>query len=206
MPRQVLKKQRIILSRTISIHTLDSSSTLVEVTLAAQVNTDSQDQSKSSQNVYCLTRLIIVVHSARDITSKCQKLGNAFVKFSAPIMTPSHSIKPFARRLSLPARRLSESFAIAVATPFRTHVAAVEAPSYFTDSFVASEPSPLYSECHTGQVDAVVTESVSEELVVVAEDGKITEQATKKSTKIKRVTRKMKSLLYRRQHSTILRS
>lgn len=208
MPRQVLKKQRLVLSRTISIHTLDSSSTLVEDILD---NADSRNQSKYSQIAYCLTRLIVFVPSAQDLASKRQKLGNALVKFSAPIMIPSHSIKPFARRLSLPARRLSESFVTAIATPFRTHVPTVEAPCYFTHSCTsersdAAESPPLYPEYHAGQVDTAESEVVSHELVLDVEDGKSTEQAAKKPTKIKRVTRKMKSYLHLRQHPIALRS
>jgi hypothetical protein len=137
-------------------------------------------------------------------TSKRQKFGNAFVKFSAPIMAPSHSIRPFARRLSLPARRFSESFVTAVATPFRTQSLDFEPPSYFTPLVLTAEPSPFFSEDLFGQnVRAPeTTEIVVEEVVCVAKAESVVFHPVRKVTKIRRVTRKMKSLLHFRQRST----
>ena len=133
-------------------------------------------------------------------TSKRQKLGNALVKFSAPIMAPSHSIRPFARRLSLPARRLSESFATAVATPFRTHLVDVEPSSYFTPLVLTSEPPPLYPEA---SIPAAETDIAIEAIVCVVGAEEFSYHPVDKVTKIKRVTRKMKSLLHFRQRSPL---
>jgi hypothetical protein len=139
--------------------------------------------------------------------SKRRKLSNAFVKFSAPIMAPSHSLRPFARRMSLPARRFSESFATAVATPFRTPSLSIRpGSSYFTPVVLASEPSPFFSEEPFGQ-DARASETTEsafgeEHDVCTAEAEQVpSEQLVKKLTKTTRVTRKMKSLLHFRRRS-----
>lgn len=184
-PRQILKKRRTILCRTISVHSLDSSSTLVEELAAIQNNaTVSLDDQPNP--------------------STRQKLGNALVKFSAPIMAPSHSIRPFARRMSLPARRLSESFATAVATPFRTHTCDIDPPSYFTTTVEPSTLSP--EEPIIQEVPAIERENAPEAVVCIVQEKETAVLLVKRTNKIKRVTRKMKSLLHFRQRSTSLLS
>lgn len=145
-------------------------------------------------------------------TSKRQRLGNAIVKFSAPIMTPTHSMRPFARRLSLPARRLSESFVTAVATPFRTaHVGDVEllSDSYFPPRELTAEPSSFCPEDPVAQEVQTIEPEISIEAIdcTAIRAVKVEElpyHQAKKLNKIRRVSRKMKSLLYFRQLSSSL--
>jgi hypothetical protein len=62
-PRQLLKKQRTILCRTISVHSLNSSSTLVEEQVM-QDNTAQDDQleSKSDQSTHRVSLSLIIFH------------------------------------------------------------------------------------------------------------------------------------------------
>ena len=200
--RHVIKKQ--ILPRTVSTHSLESStSTLVDEPKTTQdttVDSNPDGRSKCGQLCHCILSLTISAG-----TPKFQKLGHAFVKFSTPIMAPTHSIKPFARRLSLPARRFSESFATAVATPFRTHSLDVEPSSYFT-SVLVSEAFPHHVENPVGRdVRAIETEDAIEEIAFVVDvEEPHPEKKVIKMKRVKRVTRKIKSLLHFRQRSTHL--
>jgi len=185
--RQILKKHRKVLCRTISTHSISSSSTLVEGLPVIQDD-------------------IVGFNPSDQINiSKRQKLGNAIVKFSAPIMAPTHSIRPFARRLSLPARRFSESFATAVATPFRTHLLDIDSPSYFAPLQLTSETSSSYPEEPIEEIQTVTEQEIALEAVIcIVEADELSYHQVKKVTKIKRVTRKMKSLLCSRQRSVTL--
>ena len=156
-----------------------------------QMQVDSIRMTKVSCNGQPITHFLISFMVLVN-TSKRQKLGNAIVKFSAPIMAPTHSIRPFARRLSLPARRFSESFAAAVATPFRTHLVNVESSSYFAPLELTSDASSLCPEDPIEEVQTTEQEIAIEAIVCIAETDN---HQVKKVTKIKRVTRKMKSLL-----------
>jgi hypothetical protein len=88
-----------------------------------------------------------------------------------------------------------------VATPFRTHLVDVEPSSYFTPLVLTSEPPPLYPEASIVQDVRATETDIAVEAVVCAEE--FSYHPVNKATKIKRVTRKMKSLLHFRQRSPL---
>jgi hypothetical protein len=140
--------------------------------------------------------LLLLISSTPTANHVKRSRGDTLVKFSAPAMSRSNTVKPFARRLSLPARRLSESFATVIATPFRTHLPDVEPPSYFNPIPLTCEPIPLSTVDSSDQdIQTVETEVAIEEFACVVEVEASPRHSVKKVTKVKRVTRKMKSLI-----------
>ncbi|KAF5379087.1 hypothetical protein D9615_005916 [Tricholomella constricta] len=113
--REILSKPR----RTVSIHSLKSTtSTLVDTASA------NDGASKASGDLN------------EDFNNSPTKFTNPFSKLPSPMKmgkSPTLSLRPFARRMSMPARRLSEHITIALASPFQTpytpHLE--EADSYF---------------------------------------------------------------------------
>ncbi|KAF5379162.1 hypothetical protein D9615_006000 [Tricholomella constricta] len=113
--REILSKPR----RTISIHSLKSTtSTLVDTASA------NDGASKASGDLN------------GDFNNSPTKFTNPFSKLSSPMKmgkSPTLSLRPFARRMSMPARRLSEHITTALASPFQTPYTPdlEEADSYF---------------------------------------------------------------------------
>ncbi|KAF5379186.1 hypothetical protein D9615_005987 [Tricholomella constricta] len=113
--REILSKPR----RTVSIHSLKSTtSTLVDTASA------NDGASKVSGDF------------VGDFTTSPNKFTNPFSKLPSPMKmgkSPTLSLRPFARRMSMPARRLSEHITTALASPFQTPYTAdhEEADSYF---------------------------------------------------------------------------
>jgi hypothetical protein len=77
-----------------------------------------------------------------------------------------------------------------MATPFRTHLPDVEPPSYFSPILFPCEPLPLSPV----DVQTIETQIAIEEVVCVVEVEASLCYPVKKVTKVKRVSRKMKSL------------
>ncbi|KAF5379089.1 hypothetical protein D9615_005914 [Tricholomella constricta] len=113
--REILSKPR----RTVSIHSLKSTtSTLVDTASA------NDGASKASGDL------------SGDFNNSPTKFTNPFSKLPSPIKmgkSPTLSLRPFARRMSMPARRLSEHITTALASPFQTPYTPdlEEADSYF---------------------------------------------------------------------------
>jgi hypothetical protein len=80
----------------------------------------------------------------------------------------------------------------------------VEPSSYFTPLVLTAEPPPLYPEASIVQdVRATETEIAVEAVVCVVGAEEYSYHPVNKATKIKRVTRKIKSLLHFRQRSPL---
>ncbi|KAF5379225.1 hypothetical protein D9615_005920 [Tricholomella constricta] len=113
--REILSKPR----RTVSIHSLKSTtSTLVDTASA------NDGASKASGDLN------------GDFNNSPTKFTNPFSKLPSPMKmgkSPTLSLRPFARRMSMPARRLSEHITTALASPFQAPYTSdlEEADSYF---------------------------------------------------------------------------
>ncbi|KAF8068934.1 hypothetical protein FPV67DRAFT_1097558 [Lyophyllum atratum] len=128
------------------------------------------------------------------------KSSNPFSKLAAPVkmmVSPSLArVRPYARRMSLPARRLTEHFATTIATPFHHRRGSVNLDA---DSSYFALPDFTKVEDKVEAEIMVTVMEVEAKHSVVEQDAGVSDvlalSSTMKVTKFKRMTRKAKALL-----------
>ncbi|KAF8068944.1 hypothetical protein FPV67DRAFT_1652325 [Lyophyllum atratum] len=172
---------RQIRAKQISIHSLNSTtSTFVDT--ASKNAEESNDSKDVGEELVDRTPI---------------KFSNPFSKLAAPVkvmMSPSLArVRPYARRMSLPARRFTEHFATTIATPFhhRRDSLNLGADSYFVPHTCTKVEDKV--EVEVTVVEAEVDVSVVEQDAGVPDA--LAQSSNKKATKFKRMTKKVKALL-----------